>query len=264
MAVNERKIGIAMYTVHRSIYENPERILSDLREMGYRGLEFYGPFEQFDAERWLPLLRDLGMEIWGWHVEWREWQEDRIGQTMAVLNRWQCPVAVLPCLGGRWNVGHLESEDCLDLWNRRIDQMNALEMVCRRNGLRMAYHNHDHEFRLRYGGKCVFDRLFEGLSPSILMELDTGNCIEGGGDPKEALKRFPDRQVLLHMKPFSVKNGVNAVLAAADDANQWNEILDEDRGRMVHLLVESEAECEDEIQNARACLDGARAVLKNR
>ncbi|MDD3412174.1 MAG: sugar phosphate isomerase/epimerase, partial [Eubacteriales bacterium] len=197
-------------------------------------------------------------------VEWREMQADRLEQTLADLEELRCPIAVVPCLGGRWHIGHGPQEECLEVWQRRIEQMNKLAERLERCGIRMAYHNHDHEFRLNYQGKTVFRWLFDGLAPGVLMELDTGNCLEGGGDPCRELARCASRDVLLHMKPYGPAHGFDVTLGAPDDANDWSAILRALGNRPGRLLVESEAVCLPEMENARLCLEGARSVLKRR
>lgn len=256
-----RTAGVAMYTVHRAVAEDISATFGALRDMGYEEIEFYGALEDFDPAKTRQALRESGLHMTGWHTEWRELQPDRRDKTLDSLAEYGCPVAVVPCLGGKWHIGHDESGERLDTWLRYVDELNALAGVAAARGLRLGYHNHDHEFRLRYAGKCVYYWLFDRLDPDILLEFDTGNCIEGGGNPCEVLRRYAGRGVLLHLKPFSHTAGFDITLDAPGDANDWDAIFAVPGVRFEALLVESEAAHLPEMENARLCMDGLRHIL---
>jgi hypothetical protein len=38
-----------------------------------------------------------------------------------------------------------------------------------------------------------WDLSFGGTKKAVIQQVDTGNCIEGGGDPVALIKRFPGR-----------------------------------------------------------------------
>lgn len=251
------KCGLAMYTVHRNAQKDLYRTLCGAAELGYRGIEFYGE-QTYDLRLLETSLKDSGLVLTGWHVEWRDLQDDRFPQTVGYLQAAGCPVAVIPCLGGRWNVGHGPKEECREIWLRYIEEINRIARKLKTEGIRAGYHNHEHEFALSYDGKTVFDLLFEGLSGDVMMELDTGNCIEGGGDPVRVLKRYRDRDVLLHLKPWSYERGFDVVLGDGDDANDWGGILDPDAQNCRWLLVESENASLPEMENAGLCMRGLK------
>lgn len=250
-----------MYTVHQNAQEDLYGTLCHLAEMGYRGIEFYGELN-YDLRLLETALEDSGLILTGWHVEWRELKDDRFPRTAEYLQKAGCPVAVIPCLGGKWHIGHGPEEENREIWLRYIEEINRIARKLKEEGIRTGYHNHEHEFALSYGGQTVFDILFGGLSEDIVLELDTGNCIEGGGDPAQVLKRYRDRDVLLHLKPWSFERGFDVVLGEADDANDWEAILNPARKACMWLLVESENTALPELENAQRCLRGVEKYLK--
>ena len=255
------KIGAAMYTVHKSVAQDMYAAFQALADMGYRAVEFYGEPE-FDIETVRKSLEQSGLILSGWHTEWRNLQEDRFAQTVEYLHQVNCPLAVVPCLGGKWRIAHGPEEECREIWLRYIEQMNLLSEKLGSEGIRMGYHNHDHEFRLAYDGKQVFDLLFDGLSEKIIMEFDSGNCIEGGADPLRVLEKYRDREKILHLKPYSHTNGFNTVLHAPDDANDWETILHPPGKEYLWMLIESENEVLPELDNAKQCMEGFREIAK--
>lgn len=256
----EEKCGLAMYTVHRSAQKDLYGTFCRLGELGYRGIEFYGE-PDVDPEFLKRSLRDSGLHLAGWHIEWRNLQEDRFSGTVRYLQTVGCPAAVIPCLGGKWQVAHGPDQECRDIWLAYAEKINGLCKRLKKEGIRIGYHNHEHEFQLSYGGKKVFDLLFDELDNDVIIEFDSGNCIEGGGDPLRVLQKYRDREMYLHLKPYSRRAGFDTVLGADDDANDWKRILDPALKEYQWLLVESENEVLTEDENAGLCLEGLRRFL---
>lgn len=255
----KNKFGIAMFTVRQSAERDLSGTLQNLAALGYTGIEFYGepvwsPREIYNA------LKNSGMAITGYHTEYRDLQKNTRQRTAEFLNEIGCPLAVVPCLGGRWHVGHTEQEENLETWQKHIAWLQKTEEFLKTYNIRTGYHNHEHEFLLHYNGKTVFDFIFESL-PTLVMELDSGACIEGGGDPKEILKKYRDRPKILHMKPYSETRGFDVSFGDEDDANDLaTYFLPENNFEW--LLAESENKILSEAENARRCIEGARRVLQ--
>jgi sugar phosphate isomerase/epimerase len=252
----EQKLGIAMYTVRKSVAEDMEGSFLRLAELGYRGIEFYGDYKQFELKQVQSALRASGLALTGWHIEWRDLQDDNFSSTVEYLNKVKCPLAIIPCLGGKWNIAHAREDECLDVWLRHIEWLSSINERLAKTGLRTGYHNHAHEFVHSYESKSVFELLFDNLSEDIIMELDSGNCIEGGGDPLRVLEKYANREIILHLKPFSQENGFDTILGAFDDLNNWTAMLAQTNWRFQWMLLESENNVLPEFENAELCIDG--------
>ena len=255
-----KKCGLGMYTVHKSVEENMYETFCGLAQMGYRGIEFYGEPEA-DLDLLTNSLSDSGLALTGWHVEWRNLQKDRFARTADYLQKAGCPVAVIPCLGGKWQVGHGPQRECRDIWLSYAREINRICARLRAEGIRTGYHNHEHEFALSYDGKKVFDLLFENLDEDVIMEFDSGNCIEGGDDPLRVLAKYRTREKILHLKPYSKTRGFDVTLGEAGDANDWKAILDPENAEYLWFLVESENEGLPEMENARLCMQGLKKFI---
>lgn len=252
-----------MYTVHECVGEDMEETLRRIACMGYRAVEFYGEPADFEADEVRNALLRNGLVLAGWHVEWHNFAEECLERTIQYLKAVECPVAVVPCLGGEWNVGHAKERECKEIWLDYINRLNQLQNRLAQEGIRLAYHNHAHEFQLQYDGQSVFDLLFENLSADIILELDTGNCIQCGGDPVKILQKNRNRDIILHLKPYSRDNGFHTVLGWAGDANDWQEILYKNDIDYKWLLIESENRSLTELENAELCIQGLNKQLKD-
>jgi len=256
----DNKKAIGMFTVHKEVQQDMKGTFIQLYEMGYRGIEFYGEPE-YDIAAVKGAITVSGLELTSWHIEWRDLQPDRFDKTVDYLKEIGCSTAVVPCLGGKWNIGHSPDKESREIWLGYIAWLNETDKKLKAHGIRMGYHNHEHEFMLKYDGKPVFDMLFENLAQDIIMEFDTGNCIEGGADPVKVINKYKGRDMLLHLKPFSKTSGFDTVLGAEDDLNDWKAILSASESDYLWLIIESECAVLGGFENAQKCIDGLNRVI---
>ncbi len=62
-----------------------------------------------------------------------------------------------------------------------------------------GYHAHGFDFET-VEGETAWVRLFSQLREDVIMQMDVGNCANGGGDPIAMLRQFPGRTKSLHLK----------------------------------------------------------------
>ena len=260
MAGIKDKITMGMFTVHQEMDSDMPGTLEALADMGYTGIEFYGEPE-FDISSTREALDTAGIELTSWHIEWRNLQPSTIETTIQYLRQIGCPIAVVPCLGGKWNVNHTPNQENRGLWVEYVEKMNAMAEILAQGGIRMGYHNHEHEFQLEYEDQTVFDLLFENLRSNVILEFDTGNCIEGGCNPTEVIRKYGDREILLHLKPYSHQLGFDVVLGDEHDLNDWSSILAASTKDYLRLIVESECTLYSGLDNAKRCMEGLRRFL---
>lgn len=67
-------------------------------------------------------------------------------------------------------------------------------------GLRVAYHNHDHEIAARFGGRTALEVLADHLDPAVCVELDLFWAAWGGADVPELVATLGERVVAVHVK----------------------------------------------------------------
>ncbi len=90
------------------------------------------------------------------------------------------------------------------------------------------------------------------------MQLDIGNCVEGGGDPIAILKRFPGRSATVHLKETG--GAPSAVLGDGDV--DWKTVLGilEKTGGTEWFIIEHERPAGDPLNNVKRCLFNLRAL----
>ena len=77
-------------------------------------------------------------------------------------------------------------------------------------GLRVGYHNHDHEFTSMINGRTAYEVFADLLDPSVLLELDLYWATAGGQDAPALLRRLGDRVIAVHVKDGPMRPGITA------------------------------------------------------
>jgi sugar phosphate isomerase/epimerase len=100
------------------------------------------------------------------------------------------------------------------------------------------------------------------------MQMDTGNCMDGGGDPVHYLKKFTGRARTVHLKEYSAKNP-NAIVGEGDVA--WQDVISacQTVGKTEWFIIEQETgsyspleTAERSLKNLKQLLAGKKAVGK--
>ena len=93
---------------------------------------------------------------------------------------------------------------------RNADRLNTAAAQAAELGLKVGYHNHDHELATTIDGTPVLE-IFAGLlDPSVLLEVDLYWATAGGVDPVGLLQRLGDRVVAVHVKDGPMRPGITS------------------------------------------------------
>jgi len=185
------KFGIQLWTLRDIIGEDPKGVLKALSEFGYKQIESYegdqGIFWGMSPQEYKTYLQELGMDAVSSHCNIDEDFESKAQQAGEIGMQYLiCP----------W-VGPQES---MDDFKRIADQFNDYGDICKKYGLRFAYHNHAYSFQ-ELEGQLPQDYMMENTDPATVdYEMDIYWVVTGGADPMDYLKRYPGRFKLSHVK----------------------------------------------------------------
>lgn len=185
------KFGIQLWTLRDIIGEDPKGVLKALSEFGYKQIESYegdqGIFWGMSPQEYNLYLKELGMDGVSAHCDINKDFESKAQQAGEIGMQYLiCP----------W-VGPQES---MDDFKRIAEQFNECGEICRKYGLRFAYHNHAYSFQ-ELEGQMPQDYMMENTDPETVdYEMDIYWVVTGGADPKDYLKRYPGRFKLSHVK----------------------------------------------------------------
>jgi sugar phosphate isomerase/epimerase len=186
--------GIQLYSVRDHLAKDAPATLAALKEAGYDAVELFD-VKPKEAKAWRKMLDKAGLKAAAAHVNFDAvTKRTKKVAKMARILKFEDIVVPWLKLDGR------------DAWREAAEQMDEAGAVLRSEGLRLGYHNHDHEFqRFRNAEdgapQTPFDLIFGAASPeNLFLELDVRWASELGADPVELIRRFGDRCRLLHVK----------------------------------------------------------------
>lgn len=189
-AIN-KNFGIQLYTVRDVLPNDPKGVLTKLASFGYKEIESYegdkGMFWGMKNTEFKKLMDDLGMKIVASHCETEKDFERKAAEAAEIGMSY----LLSPWLGPRPK---------LDDFRKAADRFNQYGEVCRKNGLRFAYHNHDYSFKL-VEGQYPQDIMMKNTDKDLVdYEMDIYWVVTAGQDPVEWINRYPGRFKLSHIK----------------------------------------------------------------
>lgn len=240
-------IALGLYSVRDTLFKDLDGTLAKVKEMGYDGVEFYGPFSYPPQTIRNALVRN-GLHLFGWHVSLDLLQGVNLDATVAYMKAIGNNTLAVPYLGG----------DDAPTWQQHAQQINAAAILLKEHGMSLGYHNHAHEFNQRFGGKTPWNILFENVVAEVFPQLDTGNAMQGGADVLSEVRRFAGRLKTIHYKPYksgAADGGMDAMFGCDDHDLPAMVAAAEEGGAVCHII---EYECEHTYSQ----FGGAREAIK--
>jgi sugar phosphate isomerase/epimerase len=183
--------GIQLYTVRASMATDVPGTLRAIAGIGYKEVEFAG-YGDHSPQQVLGLLDDLELKSPSSHVAAVTIRDDPlplIEKATAIGNDYLTVAWLSP-----------DDRQSLDDYKRWAETFNRAGEVCRENGIRLAYHNHDFEL-LPIDGQLPFDILLSETDPALVdFELDMFWVRKAGQDIVNILNRAPGRFTMAHIK----------------------------------------------------------------
>lgn len=203
------KINLQMYSFMDGAMNDSRENFRRAAEMGYDGVELFGPNFEIPAEELKALLEELKLEPVSLHAPKTEMVEGLIPFANTLGMKF---------IGIGMEV--LKDEESV---HRFAKTLNRIGKACAEKGLMLTYHNHTQEFadcgrigsvpdaagseaEQKSDGQAnrVIDVLMRETDPEyVSFELDAGWCAAAGFDPIAFVKQYSGRVKLIHIKESS-------------------------------------------------------------
>lgn len=248
-------IGLEMYSVRDSLKKDPDGTVRAVAQMGYQGLEFYGPYydwSEAQAKQMRKLLDDLGIRCFSTH-------NNETNLSAANISRTSDMNVILGC---KYVVQASTSPKAhLDEWKSVADTLNFAAEKLEPAGLKAGYHNHQPEFTPIEGRRPI-EILAANTKPTVMLQLDVGTCLEAGSDPVAWIRANPGRIRSLHLKDWSPDKEKGYKVLFGEGAADWKNIFAaaESTGGVEYYLIEQEGSRFSDLDTARKCLQAYRAA----
>jgi sugar phosphate isomerase/epimerase len=185
------KFGIQLWTVKNALAKDPQGVLKQLSEDGYKQIESFegakGMFWGMSNTDFKKYMDDLGMTIISSHCNINKDFEKKADEAAAIGMKYLlCPAIGAP--------------KTMDDAKKVTDQFNQCGATCKKAGIRFGYHNHDHDFKM-VDNQSTLDVYIQNTDPSLVdYEMDIYWVITANQDPEAWLKKYKKRFRLCHIK----------------------------------------------------------------
>ena len=234
------RVALQLYSVRGLMKDRTgfAQTLKAVRDMGYAGVEFAGTggFEPSELKR---MLDDLGLARAGTHIGLDALRPDAIQKTLdfnlGYGNRF---------LTVSWMNPPKNCKDRFGFWRTFAEDLSVAAETAKKSGCRVAYHNHQHEFREKIKGVAPFQIVFDNSSPLVCAQLDVGHVVSAGEDPVAWFRRYAARTPTIHAKEVYGKGGATGVLGQPGTAKgvDWTALYAAtDAARVDWYIVECES-----------------------
>ena len=243
-------LALQLYSLRKECAKELPGMLAAVAKIGFRGVEFAG-YHGRTAQELRKLLDDNGLVCCGTHTALKT----------VLPDEWKATVEFNQTLGNKFlivpSLPHdrvATAQACRDT-AKLFGELAAKGKEC---GMRVGYHAHGGDFQ-KYDGETIWDLFFGNTGPDVVMQLDTGNCLDGGGDPVAMLKKYPGRAATIHMK----EHGGPKEAALGEGVVPWPEIFNlcETIGGTEWYIVEHEVGG-DPLKSIQSCYDFLKKMGK--
>jgi sugar phosphate isomerase/epimerase len=229
--------GLQLYTLRDVLPEDPRGILKQVASFGYKEIESYeharlGMFWGMKNTEFKKLMDDLGMKIVSSHCDINKDFERKAAEAAEIgMSYLLCP--------------YLGPQKTIDDFKRFAQTFNEKGQICKKNGIRFGYHNHDYGF-VPVDGQLPQDVLMQNTDKNLVdFEMDIYWVVTAGQDPIAWIDKYPGRFKLCHIKDR--KKGASpsqrdVSVALGTGSIDFRKILNEaGKKGMEYYIVEQEA-----------------------
>ncbi|NCO37427.1 MAG: hypothetical protein AUJ96_33815 [Armatimonadetes bacterium CG2_30_66_41] len=211
-------IALQLYSVRGDVENDLAATLKSVADLGYVGAEPWGyGGESLD---WMghacqdirAMYDDNGLTCCGIHLATGALMGDNLARTIE-FNR---------ALGNNFLIIAADKPrmSAVDTIMELAGILNAAAEKVQPEGMFVGYHAHGFDFK-KVAGREPWDILFSSTGDDVIMQMDIGNCMGGGGDPVAYLRKFTNRARSLHLKDHGApQDGV-----IGEGAADWEEIF---------------------------------------
>lgn len=235
--------GIQLYGVRDIAEKDLSGAIEKVAKLGYASVEFAGFFGH-TADEVNDMLRKNNITVSGTHSGLDD-----------LLNNYDETVAFHKAIGNKRYIipwASLSSQEKIDDF---IAKVNKISKRLADDGITLAFHNHDNEFKPNRDGSVAYEQLI--YRTDIKLQVDTYWAYVGIGDPIALLDRLGDRLACIHIKDgFENGDGVPLGMGSAPVEDVYRYAVKNN----IDIIVESETCKPSGLAEAEICINYLRSL----
>ncbi len=243
------KIAVQHWSIRNAAKADMAAALSRLAELGYQGIELYGPTTTpaRELKRWCDAA---GLEVAGYHVAFEELFGRPVRENVDYQRELGNTRLICPFIPEAQRASKAA-------WPSLAQRFNELAAALAIEGMLTGFHNHRVEFEA-VDGELPWHLFFDAASPEVVMQLDVGNAAPTGADPLAVLERYPGRARSIHIKDWSASGPV----LTGDGSVPLGKVVElcEAQAKTDWYVIEQEIAGMPELECVGRCLENFRRI----
>ena len=186
-----KTFGLQLWSVRDDMGKDPQGTLRQVASFGYKQIESFegskGMFWGMSNTEFKKYMNDLGMTIVSSHCNIDKDFEKKAADAAAIGMKYlMCP--------------YKGPQKSIDDFKKFADEFNKKGEICKKNGIRFAYHNHDYSFK-EIDGQVPQDVMMKNTDPGLVdFEMDIYWVVTAGQNPQAWIRKYPSRFRACHVK----------------------------------------------------------------
>jgi sugar phosphate isomerase/epimerase len=253
--VPSRSIGLQLYSLRNEVGENLEESLKKISEIGYTNLEAAGyrdgKFYGMAPADFKALVENYGMKLTSSHLTFNN---NEVATVLEAHREAGVKYLVWPWLNG-------EQRKSADSYKQMAEMFNTVGEICKDNGMKFGYHNHDFEFA-PIDGIIPYELLLESTDPKLVfMEIDLYWIVYAGQDPIKYFEKYPGRFELWHVKDMASGDAME-MIEVGDGIIDYPALFENAaKSGMKEFFVEQDVIKGDGFESVKKSFDYLNAML---
>ncbi len=186
-----KPFGLQLYTLRNEMSKDPMGTLKQVASFGYKQIESFegakGIFWGMGNTGFKNYMDELGMTIVSSHCDINKDFEKKADEAAAIGMKY----LICPFYG---------AQKSIDEYKKGAEVFNARGEVCKKAGIRFAYHNHEYTFK-PMDNQMPQDIFMQNTDKDLVdYEMDVYWVVTANQDPIAWINKYPNRWKLFHIK----------------------------------------------------------------
>jgi sugar phosphate isomerase/epimerase len=203
-----KNIGLQLYSLRDTFPATVKSTLEQVAKIGYKEVETYGfsatdGFFGTSVKEFKKILSDNDLKAPSGHYDFasfiKDGNSDFLKKIIEAANILENEYVTVPWL-------EESMRQSTDDYKKIASKINEAAVLCKKSGLKLAYHNHDFEFK-NFGDTTGYEILLHETDKNLVdFEMDLYWVIRSGNDPLKLFKENPGRFKMWHVKDMAKDN----------------------------------------------------------
>jgi sugar phosphate isomerase/epimerase len=189
--MKDKIFGLQLYSLRDDMPKDPKGVLKQVASFGYKQVEGFegsqGMFWGMRNTEFKKYMDELGLSFIASHCNIDKDFEKKVDEAAAIGMEY----LICPSRG---------SNKTVDDFKKVAADFNSKGEICKKAGIKFAYHNHEYPFK-EVDGQMPQDIMMQNTDPALVdFEMDIYWVVTGQQDPVVWLDKYPNRFRLGHYK----------------------------------------------------------------